>query len=43
VRDGVVVARGTHHELLEREPAYRAVVTRETADELDTADRGGRR
>lgn len=35
LRDGVVAARGTHHDLLEREPAYRAVVTRETADELD--------
>ena len=29
LRDGVVVAAGTHADLLRTEPAYRAVVTRE--------------
>lgn len=31
VQDGRVVATGTHADLLDREPAYRAVVTRETS------------
>jgi ABC-type multidrug transport system fused ATPase/permease subunit len=34
VRDGVVAAAGRHRELLGSEPAYRAVVTRETDEEL---------
>ena len=32
LRDGVVVATGTHGELLDRRPDYRAVVTRESAE-----------
>ncbi|MGW4723301.1 ABC transporter transmembrane domain-containing protein [Streptomyces sp. NPDC004291] len=34
VHDGAAVAVGTHRELLAREPRYRAVVTRETDEEL---------
>ncbi|MFF1924656.1 ABC transporter transmembrane domain-containing protein [Streptomyces sp. NPDC058221] len=34
VHDGTVVAVGTHRELLRGEPHYRAVVTRETDDEI---------
>ncbi|MFK3732869.1 ABC transporter transmembrane domain-containing protein [Streptomyces sp. NPDC088090] len=34
VHEGRAVAHGTHRELLAREPRYRAVVTRETEDEL---------
>ncbi|MFJ4868200.1 ABC transporter transmembrane domain-containing protein [Streptomyces sp. NPDC088757] len=34
VHDGEAVAVGTHRELLAREPRYRAVVTRETDEEL---------
>ncbi|MGP3636224.1 ABC transporter transmembrane domain-containing protein [Streptomyces sp. 24-1644] len=34
VHDGSVVAVGSHRELLRGEPRYRAVVTRETEDEL---------
>ncbi|MGW6563477.1 ABC transporter ATP-binding protein [Streptomyces hydrogenans] len=34
VHEGRAVAHGTHHELLAEEPRYRAVVTRETEDEL---------
>ncbi|MER7912270.1 ABC transporter ATP-binding protein [Streptomyces sp. NPDC096068] len=34
VHDGTAVAVGTHRELLAREPRYRAVVTRETDEEL---------
>ncbi|WP_335935517.1 ABC transporter transmembrane domain-containing protein [Streptomyces sp. PTD5-9] len=37
---GAVVAVGTHRELLRAEPRYRAVVTRETEDEI--ADRAAR-
>ncbi|MER5312384.1 ABC transporter ATP-binding protein [Streptomyces sp. NPDC002773] len=37
VDEGQAVAVGTHRELLAREPRYRAVVTRETDEELDTA------
>jgi ABC-type multidrug transport system fused ATPase/permease subunit len=37
--DGRVVATGTHADLLERDPQYRAVVTRETATELEEAHR----
>jgi ABC-type multidrug transport system fused ATPase/permease subunit len=37
LRDGVVVAEGTHHELLTTEPRYRAVVTREQ-DDSETAE-----
>ncbi|WP_423832816.1 ABC transporter transmembrane domain-containing protein [Streptomyces manipurensis] len=33
VDGGTVAAVGTHHELLQREPRYRAVVTRETDEE----------
>ncbi|MEU3215795.1 ABC transporter ATP-binding protein [Streptomyces sp. NPDC006971] len=40
VRRGTVVAAGTHRELLHTEPRYRAVVTRETDEEI--ADRGAR-
>lgn len=32
---GAVAAIGTHHELLTTNPAYRAVVTREAADEME--------
>ena len=28
LQDGIVTARGTHHELMHTNPAYRAVVTR---------------
>lgn len=35
VDEGRAVARGTHRELLHREPRYRAVVTRETQDEIE--------
>ncbi|MET7791058.1 ABC transporter ATP-binding protein [Streptomyces sp900116325] len=34
VHDGTVVAVGVHRELLHTEPRYRAVVTRETEDEM---------
>lgn len=34
VHGGTVVAVGTHRELLRDEPLYRAVVTRETEDEI---------
>lgn len=34
VHDGTVVAVGAHRELLQTEPRYRAVVTRETEDEM---------
>jgi ABC-type multidrug transport system fused ATPase/permease subunit len=34
LHDGEVVATGTHRELLHTEPRYRAVVTRETDDEV---------
>jgi ATP-binding cassette subfamily B protein len=39
VLDGRVVATGTHHELMEREPRYRAVLSEEvaTSDEEDVA------
>lgn len=37
VHEGQAVAVGTHRELLAREPRYRAVVTRETDDELAAA------
>ncbi|MDO0928933.1 ABC transporter ATP-binding protein [Streptomyces sp. TG1A-8] len=37
VHDGEVVAVGPHRELLDADPRYRAVVTRETEDERDTA------
>ncbi|RNL65541.1 ABC transporter ATP-binding protein [Nocardioides marmoriginsengisoli] len=37
LEDGVVAAVGTHHELLDSCPAYRAVVTREEADETAVA------
>ncbi|WP_405402000.1 ABC transporter transmembrane domain-containing protein [Streptomyces sp. NBC_01104] len=37
VHDGTVVAVGTHRELLRDEPRYRAVVTRETDDEIAAA------
>ncbi|MCM2391774.1 ABC transporter transmembrane domain-containing protein [Streptomyces albipurpureus] len=35
VDEGRAVARGTHRELLHGEPRYRAVVTRETQDEIE--------
>ncbi|MGW1913672.1 ABC transporter transmembrane domain-containing protein [Streptomyces sp. NPDC002076] len=38
VHEGEVVAVGVHRELVESEPRYRAVVTRETDDELAGAD-----
>jgi ABC-type multidrug transport system fused ATPase/permease subunit len=38
VHDGEAVAVGEHRELLDSEPRYRAVVTRETDDELAAAD-----
>ncbi|MER8058203.1 MULTISPECIES: ABC transporter ATP-binding protein [unclassified Streptomyces] len=38
VHEDEVVATGTHRELFEGEPRYRAVVTRETDDEPATAD-----
>ncbi|WP_405852053.1 ABC transporter ATP-binding protein/permease [Streptomyces sp. NBC_00090] len=37
VHDGQAIAVGTHRELLATEPRYRAVVTRETDEELATA------
>ncbi|CAM5608904.1 multidrug ABC transporter ATP-binding protein [Streptomyces tanashiensis] len=40
VHEGQAVAVGTHRELLAGEPRYRAVVTRETDEELATASRG---
>ncbi|MEU6590693.1 ABC transporter ATP-binding protein [Streptomyces sp. NPDC046881] len=40
VHDGEVVAVGVHRELVENEPRYRAVVTRETDEELSAADEG---
>jgi putative ABC transport system ATP-binding protein len=40
VHDGEAVAVGEHRELLDSEPRYRAVVTRETDDELAAADEG---
>ncbi|MFH8341954.1 ABC transporter transmembrane domain-containing protein [Streptomyces sp. AM6-12] len=40
VHEDTVVATGTHRELFESEPRYRAVVTRETDDEPATADEG---
>jgi ABC-type multidrug transport system fused ATPase/permease subunit len=39
LQDGQVVAEGTHPELLETCPAYRAVVTREVADEPEEVAR----
>ncbi|MFF5536804.1 ABC transporter ATP-binding protein [Streptomyces cinerochromogenes] len=38
VHEGEVVAVGVHRELVEGEPRYRAVVTRETEEELAAAD-----
>ncbi|MFB7400663.1 ABC transporter transmembrane domain-containing protein [Streptomyces rubiginosohelvolus] len=38
VHEGTVVAVGNHRDLLRTEPRYRAVVTRETADEAAAAD-----
>jgi ABC-type multidrug transport system fused ATPase/permease subunit len=40
VHEDEVVAAGVHRELIEGEPRYRAVVTRETDDELAAADEG---
>ncbi|KQX57341.1 MULTISPECIES: ABC transporter ATP-binding protein [unclassified Streptomyces] len=40
VHEGQAVAVGTHRALLASEPRYRAVVTRETEEELATASRG---
>ncbi|MER6098997.1 ABC transporter ATP-binding protein [Streptomyces sp. NPDC001728] len=40
VHEGQAVAVGTHRALLAAEPRYRAVVTRETEEELATAARG---
>ncbi|MGW7819528.1 ABC transporter transmembrane domain-containing protein [Streptomyces puniciscabiei] len=40
VHEGEVVAVGVHRELVDSEPRYRAVVTRETDDELAAADEG---
>ncbi|MEU8028881.1 ABC transporter ATP-binding protein [Streptomyces sp. NPDC049099] len=40
VHEGEVVAVGVHRELIDGEPRYRAVVTRETDDELAAADQG---
>ncbi|MFJ5707193.1 ABC transporter transmembrane domain-containing protein [Streptomyces sp. NPDC093105] len=42
VHEGRAVAHGTHRELLAAEPRYRAVVTRETDDELTAAVAAGR-
>ncbi|MFD8687413.1 ABC transporter transmembrane domain-containing protein [Streptomyces sp. NPDC059651] len=42
VHDGAVVAVGTHRELLRDEPLYRAVVTRETDDEIAAAPHNDR-
>ncbi|WP_406098902.1 ABC transporter transmembrane domain-containing protein [Streptomyces sp. NBC_01013] len=41
VHGGSVVAVGTHRELLRDEPRYRAVVTRETDDEISSAGPDG--
>ncbi|AKN71886.1 ABC transporter permease [Streptomyces sp. PBH53] len=40
VHEGEVVAVGVHRELVDSEPRYRAVVTRETDEELAAADEG---
>ncbi|KOV75156.1 MULTISPECIES: ABC transporter transmembrane domain-containing protein [Streptomyces] len=40
VHEGEVVAVGEHRELIDGEPRYRAVVTRETDEELAAADDG---
>ncbi|KUN06142.1 ABC transporter permease [Streptomyces yokosukanensis] len=40
VHEGEVVAVGAHRELIDGDPRYRAVVTRETDDELAAADAG---
>ncbi|WP_251092361.1 ABC transporter ATP-binding protein [Streptomyces sp. Caat 7-52] len=40
VHEGEVVAVGEHRELVDAEPRYRAVVTRETDEELAAADEG---
>ncbi|MGW0507873.1 ABC transporter transmembrane domain-containing protein [Streptomyces olivaceoviridis] len=40
VHEGEVVAVGVHRELVDGEPRYRAVVTRETDDELTATDEG---
>ncbi|MEU9480553.1 ABC transporter ATP-binding protein [Streptomyces sp. NPDC048191] len=40
IHQGEVVAVGVHRELIDSEPRYRAVVTRETDDELAAADEG---
>ncbi|WBO67866.1 ABC transporter transmembrane domain-containing protein [Streptomyces camelliae] len=40
VHQGEVVAVGAHRELVDGEPRYRAVVTRETDEELAAADEG---
>ncbi|GHA37410.1 ABC transporter [Streptomyces canarius] len=40
VHEGEVVASGVHRELVDGEPRYRAVVTRETDDELTATDEG---
>ncbi|GHE02904.1 ABC transporter ATP-binding protein [Streptomyces alanosinicus] len=40
VHDGEVVAVGAHRELIDREPRYRTVVTRESDDEPAAADEG---
>ncbi|MFE9354663.1 ABC transporter transmembrane domain-containing protein [Streptomyces olivaceoviridis] len=40
VHEGEVVAVGVHRELVDGEPRYRAVVTRETEDELTATDEG---
>ncbi|MEU2223794.1 ABC transporter ATP-binding protein [Streptomyces sp. NPDC018347] len=40
LHEGDVIAVGTHRELVEREPRYRAVVTRETDEELTAAGEG---
>ncbi|MFJ3097816.1 ABC transporter ATP-binding protein [Streptomyces hydrogenans] len=40
VHEGRAVAHGTHRELLAEEPRYRAVVTRETEDELAVTTAG---
>ena len=37
LRDGRVVAVGTHADLLDRDPAYRAVVTREVLEQREGA------
>ncbi|MES9523496.1 ABC transporter transmembrane domain-containing protein [Streptomyces capoamus] len=40
VHEGEVVTVGVHRELVDSEPRYRAVVTRETDEELSAADEG---